>query len=251
MNIQVFGHKGVLGKKVCNAAAAAGHAVLIDSERLENVWEHNILAPVVINCAGRIKQANAPRSVFMLDNAVGPHLLAEACNGVGSRLIHVSTDCVFQGGGPHDEDGIPDANDVYARSKLAGEVVYGPHLTLRTSFVGFGTKGLLNDLLTKKSVTVSRNLLWSGHTVDVVANLLILIAEKPQIVGLLHTPGTFQNRYGLARDLKSRWDLPAKLEREDDYVADRRLISYKWHYYDLPSLPSFEIQLTAMKGPND
>ncbi len=60
-------------------------------------------AAVVINCAGLVKQREAPDSEFMRVNAYGPHRLAEVCDRASARLIHISTDCVFRGPGPHGE----------------------------------------------------------------------------------------------------------------------------------------------------
>ena len=54
-----------------------------------------------------------------------------------ARLIHISTDCVFSGRrGNYSEDDLPDAADLYGRSKLLGEVCDAPALTLRTSMIG-------------------------------------------------------------------------------------------------------------------
>ena len=83
----------------------------------------------VLNAIGLVKQLPAgqsPRSAIRL-NALFPHQLADACAGVGARLIHISTDCVFSGElpapGRYTEDDVPDGRDVYGRSKLLGEVV--------------------------------------------------------------------------------------------------------------------------------
>lgn len=249
MRLQVFGYTGMLGQAVVRAARAAGHTVLMRKTRIEMVWQHDVQAPTVLNCAGLTKQHDSTYVDFMNANAYGPYNLAEACDNVGARLIHISTDCVFEGVGPHTEKSAPDATDIYAISKRAGEVTYGPHLTLRTSFVGFGPRGLLHDLQTQSSVRVSRNLLWTGHTVDTIAQLLVSLVDRPHVVGLVHIPGTEQNRYTLACNLKTRWQLPAVLEQDDGFVADRRLTSDRWECLGLPTLPPFNEQLTTMRGP--
>lgn len=248
MKIQILGHRGMLGQQVWKEGLQQGHEIITkDVGPIETMEPPGIMCPIIINCAGVVKQRSVSKSRMVASNAVGPHRIAEMAERVGSRLIHVSTDCVFVGKGPHDEDDIPDADDLYATSKRAGEVVYGPHLTVRTSFVGFGPRGLLNDLLTQPSVTVSQNLLWSGHTASTVAKMLLLLVEHPHATGLLHMPGEFQNRYTLARDLKSVLGLRSKLIRDDGFVADRRLSSYKWTFLGLPEMPSFESQLTELK----
>lgn len=225
----------------------AGLTVVPGTGSLETVFADRIQGNVIVNCAGITKQRKVPRSTYIGANSFGPHKLAEAADERGVRLIHVSTDCVFNSGGPNYEHNTPDGADIYALSKLAGEVTYGAHLTVRTSFVGFGPRGLIHDLQTRPSVEVSNNLHWSGHTVDTVAELLIALIGRPQIAGLLHIPGTFQTRYTLARDLKARWGFSAELDRNDDFHADRRLASGKWAYYGLPTPPLFITQLETME----
>ena len=246
MKIQVFGQSGMLGSAVVKAIARRGHELESNQANLEIVWASHIHAPVVINCAGLVKQRQYNASRFMTVNAVGPHRLAEACSMVGARLIHVSTDCVFSRTGPHCEYDAPDSDDIYARSKLAGEVD-APHLTVRTSFVGFGPRGLLADLQSAGPVRASDRLLWSGHTVDAVADVLVTLAERDTVLGLLHIPGEFQTRWELCQKLVKRYDLPARLIRDDEYEADRRLISTAWDAWLLPELPSFDAQLEAME----
>lgn len=247
MLIQIAGITGTLGGAVSRAARARGYAVTA-TEDITRIEARGIVAPVVINCAGLVKHRQCPASAFMLTNAVGPHRLAEACDAVGSRLIHVSTDCVFHGTGPHCECDAPDATDVYARSKLAGEVG-SPHLTIRTSFVGFGIRGLLAELMDDQVNQASTKQLWSGHTADALAGILIDLTERDDITGLLHIPGEFQSRWELCQALIRRFHLSATTARDDDYRADRRLISDRWEALGLPELPSFAAQLEAMHVP--
>ena len=249
MNIQIAGITGMLGSAVSVAARKRGHAVTT-TEDITRVEARSIVAPVVINCAGLVKQRQYPASRFMAVNAVGPHKLAEACDAVGARLIHVSTDCVcidqIQVGPFSEHAGL----DEYARSKLAGEVTRAPHLTIRTSFVGFGIRGLIAELQSGREIRASNRLLWSGHTVDTVADVLITLAERADISGLLHIPGEFQTRWKLCQKLKARFNLPSPILRDDAFVADRRLISTRWATLGLPDLPSFATQLETMEAPH-
>ncbi len=97
-------------------------------------------ATAVVNAIGIIKQLDAARAAIpsIRVNALFPHELATACTSRDARLIHISTDCVFSGDrGVYTEDSIPDARDLYGRSKLLGEVTDAPNaITLRTSIVG-------------------------------------------------------------------------------------------------------------------
>ena len=71
-------------------------------------------------------------------NALLPHEIANICEKSGSRLIHISTDCVFDGKkGSYSESDVSNATDLYGRTKYLGEVVDRPHcVTLRTSWSG-------------------------------------------------------------------------------------------------------------------
>ena len=94
---------------------------------------------VVVNCVGAVKQAEAGQQPIpaIRINSLFPHELAAACRESSARMIHVSTDCVFSGErGRYSEQDIPDAADLYGRSKLLGEVSGAGLLTLRTSMIG-------------------------------------------------------------------------------------------------------------------
>lgn len=243
MKVQIIGAGGMLGSAVAQAARQRGLDVWDQSVDLEVVTHAHIRAGVVINCAGLVKQRKLSASRFMLVNAYGPHHLAEAAIQAGARVIQVSTDCVFQQSGPHWECSVPDAADVYARSKLAGELA-APHLTVRTSFVGPGPRGLVADLMSGQSVRASNRLLWSGHTVETVADVLLDLAARDDVTGLLHIPGDQQTRYELASALALALGAGAgAIVRDDEYRADRRLCSDRWAELGLPVLPSFADQL--------
>ncbi|NTU70900.1 MAG: SDR family oxidoreductase [Coriobacteriia bacterium] len=96
---------------------------------------------LVINAVGIVKQrAEAKAAIPSIEiNALWPHVLADACAEHGARMVHVSTDCVFSGSrGGYTEADVPDAFDLYGRSKLLGEVADRENaVTLRTSIIGW------------------------------------------------------------------------------------------------------------------
>ena len=94
---------------------------------------------VVINCIGVIKQLKESNDpiISLKVNSLFPHRLADLCMAAGTRLFHISTDCVFSGRkGNYTEDDVLDAQDLYGRTKLLGEVDGPGCLTIRTSIVG-------------------------------------------------------------------------------------------------------------------
>jgi dTDP-4-dehydrorhamnose reductase len=208
-----------------------------------------VLGTVVINCAGIVKQRTEfPDSYFVMVNGYGPHRLAEACDTLGLRLISVSTDCVFAGPGPHNESDSPDGRGIYAVSKLAGEVTRAPHLTIRTSFVGAGRRGLLHDLTQKRGQTISApsRLWWTGHTAGTIARLLVALAERPDVTGLLHVPARPISRPRLVELLSERYELGITVGYNDEPADDRRLVSERWAGLGLAELPTFVEQLKEM-----
>lgn len=252
MKIQVIGSHGMLGWAVCEAVQRAGHTTHSNGVEITTVWDKQLTGEVVINCAGIVKQRTGlPASEFMRVNAYGPHRLAEACDVARVRLIHVSTDCVFNNGriGEHNEYDTPTPNDIYSMSKLAGEVTHWPHLTIRSSFVGQGKRGLLAELQGKRGQVIETgvNMLWSGHTVNTLADVLVTLAEREHN-GLLHIPGESQTRGELIRRLSQRFDLGITVNETDTITSgyDRRLSSVYWSALDLPPLPTFAEQLKAL-----
>lgn len=126
-----------------------------DRWRLEAEFER--LAPtVVVNCAAvsDVDLCEADPDLARRVNAEGPANLAAACRAVGARLVHLSTDYVFDGakGAEYVEDDLPAPLNEYGRSKLEGELAALGTLedcaVLRLSFiVGAGRETLLSRLL--------------------------------------------------------------------------------------------------------
>lgn len=251
MKIQVVGARGMLGSAVLQAVRAAGHEPI--GNFYGDITTCAVLGQVVINCAGVVKQrTELTDSYFVLVNSYGPQRLAEACDRFGARLIQVSTDCVFAGPGPHGESDTPDGRGIYAVSKLAGEVARAPHLTVRTSFVGLGKRGLLHDLLEKRGQTIaaSTNALWTGHTAPWIAKLLVhLAAERPDITGLLHVPAPEWTRPELIAAISRLFKLDLTVVETNDPAEDRRLYSERWPALSLPYIPSLLAQLQELLVP--
>ena len=93
---------------------------------------------VVINCVGITKhQHDCNTEDFVQINSLFPHLLANTCISTGARLIHISSDCVFNGTkGFYSELDETDATDIYGKSKALGEFCNEKILVLRTSTIG-------------------------------------------------------------------------------------------------------------------
>src|SRR5215468_2937943 len=126
---------------------------------------------VVVNCIGIVKQDTAAKDPIasITVNSLLPHHLARLCHQHSARLIHLGTDCVFSGRkGDYSEADIPDAGDLYGRTKLLGEVAGENCLTIRTSMIGRelkGSHGLLEWFLSQTDrVRGFKRAIFSGFT---------------------------------------------------------------------------------------
>lgn len=146
----------------------------------------------VINAVGVLNQfvdRNLPDGIYI--NSVLPHFLAKQLEDRKTKLIHISTDCVFEGTkGRYTEEDRPDATSYYGRSKALGEVVDEKNLTIRTSIIGPELKsngiGLFHWFMSQeKEVNGYEKVLWSGVTTLQLAKAIFQDATTPQ-VGLYH-----------------------------------------------------------------
>lgn len=135
MRILLIGADGQLGSDLGTALDArpavelhrATHADLEITQRASVEAAFAAHAPdLVINTAAynRVDACEDDPSPALQVNAAGPHLLAQACQRTGARLLHVSTDYVFSGESrePWAERDCPQPVNVYGVSKLAGEL---------------------------------------------------------------------------------------------------------------------------------
>jgi dTDP-4-dehydrorhamnose reductase len=210
---------------------------------------------VVINCAGIVKQQGTAQTAlsYIRVNALAPYVLADLCERQGARLIQLSTDCVFSGRvGQYAEEDIPDPVDLYDRSKLLGEVMHAPHLTIRTSFVGFDgfrDQGLsLLDWFRRQSGEIKgyTRAIWSGLTTLELSHHLLLLAHRPEVTGLLHVCGEKVSKYELlvlAREIFNKPEIV--ICPDDDYACDRSLRSSRLSKLGItvPSLRRMLIEL--------
>src|SRR5690606_13847511 len=108
-----------------------------DSTKLNSYLDSNEF-DVVINCIGMLVKASEERKdVAVLLNAHLPHMLEQKYADTNTKIIHLSTDCVFSGeNAPYKEDSWPDGPLFYDKSKALGEIHNEKDLTFRMSIIG-------------------------------------------------------------------------------------------------------------------
>ncbi|MDQ3652569.1 MAG: SDR family oxidoreductase [Acidobacteriota bacterium] len=187
---------------------------------------------VVVNSVGIVKQnaaANNPVASITV-NSLFPHRLANLCRDSGARLIHLSTDCVFSGRtGNYREDDLTDAQDLYGRTKVLGEVDYENCLTLRTSMIGRelqSSHGLIEWFLAQRGKTVRgfKRAVFSGFTTAALADVIgDIIADHPQLRGTWHVAADSINKFDLLSLVKQTYELDVQIEPDETFICDRSL----------------------------
>lgn len=132
MRVLVTGANGLLGKAVtkyfqkdCEVAAFGRQELNIaDLEAVEKAIK-NFSPTIIINCAAmaRVDACETDWASAQAANIDGPKNLAEQAKAVGAKLMHISTDYVFDGAKtlPYTINDLPNPISAYGRSKLLGE----------------------------------------------------------------------------------------------------------------------------------
>jgi dTDP-4-dehydrorhamnose reductase len=208
----------------------------VDIRRLQDVVDAVAATrpDVVVNAVGIVKQrAAAKEAIPSLEvNALFPHRLAQVCAAAGARMVHLSTDCVFSGQrGGYVETDVPDAKDLYGRSKLLGEVAEPHCLTLRTSIIGLelGRQGSLVEwfLAQRGRIKGFRRAIYTGLTTAEMARAIEHLVSGPApLSGLWHLSSDPIDKYDLLTRLARRLGrTDVEIVPDDVFVCDRSLDS--------------------------
>ena len=205
---------------------------------------------VVINCIGLVKQLqNAADPLVALPiNALLPHRLARLCRVAGSRLVHISTDCVFSGElGSYREQDQPDARDLYGMSKYIGELRDQRHaITLRTSIIGHelnSAHGLVDWFLSQNgSIRGYRKAIFSGlPTVELAHVIADRVLPDPSLWGLYHVSSEAIDKFRLLSLVRDEYQKDIEIVPDDELVIDRSLDSSRFRHvsgYVPPAWPA-------------
>lgn len=189
---------------------------------------------VLVNCVGIVKQRSEAKAAVpsITVNSLLPHWLAEQLQRWGGRVIHFSTDCVFDGRkGMYTEEDAPNAEDLYGRTKALGEVTAENALTLRTSIIGRelrGRRSLVEWFLAQREGRVRgyRRVVYSGLTTYRMAEIVeTLVREHPGVSGLYHVTSEPIAKYDLLTLANEAFGARVEIEPDDDVVLDRSMRS--------------------------
>lgn len=210
---------------------------------------------VVINAAGIVPKSPVIHDPFktLLTNSLAVKKLAQICALYNCRLIHLSSNDVFSGNiGKYSETDFVTPTDIYGMSKVLGEVTEFPHLTVRSSFIGYPDNrghGLLAWAADNKRVIGYDQVIWNGLTALELATILMeKIVPDPARTGLVHVHGETLSKYDVLVQAKAifGWDVEIVKESEvthTPHTADKTLCTG----YGIVSLKSMQQQLLEMK----
>jgi dTDP-4-dehydrorhamnose reductase len=210
MKVAIFGISGQLGSDV--AAALSSHQVIpIEHARADIRDEAAVMHAVrdaapdwVVNCAAmtHVEKSEGEALAAFAVNAGGARNVAVAAEAAGARLVHISTDYVFDGEKkvPYVENDMPHPLNIYGASKLSGEWAVrassNRHVLLRTSGIyglnacrGKGTNFVETMLKRAQSGAATRvvtdEILTPTFSVDLAHQIAVMI-EKQVPGGVYH-----------------------------------------------------------------
>jgi len=259
MRVMVLGVTGMLGNAMFRVLSESSDLAVYGTARSESSRRHfsgslssqiivgvdvenhdslvrvfSVVRPdVVVNCVGLVKQlavAGDPLQAVPI-NTLLPHRLAALCQATGARLVHISTDCVFSGAkGNYLETDFPDADDLYGRSKLLGEVDYPHAISLRTSIIGHeltGNRSLVNWFLSQQgSVKGFTRAFFSGlPTVELATVVRDIVLPRKEMHGLYHVSAKPINKFDLLQLVAKIFEKNIEIIPSDNLVIDRTLNS--------------------------
>jgi len=206
MDILILGSQGMAGHTIAKylkqkninvvCAARNNEKYVIDVENKSSIREILSLKnfDYIINCIGLlVKDSNETPDRAALVNSWFPHYLEFLLKDTSTKLIHLSTDCVFNGSkGNYVEEDIHDEMNFYGRSKSFGEVNNKKDITFRMSIIGPEIKsngtGLLHWILNNKATDLPgwENVWWNGITTLQLAKCIELYMKSPTFSGVYH-----------------------------------------------------------------
>jgi dTDP-4-dehydrorhamnose reductase len=207
----------------------------------------------VINCIGLLNQfAEQNKAMAVLLNGYLPHYLAEITAGTKTRVVHMSTDCVFAGNdGPYYEDTLPNGATFYDRSKAMGEINNDKDITLRNSIIGPDIKasgiGLFNWFMKQEGeVGGYTGAIWTGVTTYTLAKAMEA-ALKQNLTGLYNLVNNESiNKYDLLGLFNKYFrNNEIQITPNDKLQLDKTLIHKRNDFAFI--VPSYEQQIKEMR----
>ena len=223
----------------------------------------------VINCIGVIKpRINESDSESIVNaqtiNSFLPLNIAKSANELNFKYLQIGTDCVFNGTrGMYDEESNTDAEDVYGKTKIAGEISADNKTVIRSSIigpeVGIGSS-LLNWFYHEHSNEINgyNNHLWNGVTTLNFANVINGMIENNYDAGLIQhlIPSDIVTKYELLHLFANYFNKEISINKsEADTVINRTLSTLDpkqnkalWNFGGYSEIPTVEENIKELSN---
>lgn len=199
MKVLITGKGGQLAWELAQLAPEEYEVISVDvaelditNEKLVSDFISEKKPDLVINAAAYTAVDEAEKDIdrAYAVNELGVKYVAQTCKKIGARILHISTDFIFDGTStsPYQIDAKPQPLNVYGASKLAGDIE-------------------LNKILPEASVIVRTAWVYSIHGNNFVKSMLRLMQEKAQLDIIYDQVGTPTWAKGLAQWL---WIIASK-----------------------------------------
>jgi len=225
-----------------------------DINIIKNIIVNNEL-DIIINCIGLlVNECELNIDKALVINCFFPHCLENITKNLKTKIIHLSTDCVFSGKeGDYYEHDIPDETNNYGQCKTLGEINNNKDLTLRMSIIGDELKtngsGLFEWFLRQnEAIKGYCNCYWSGITTLELAKQIKKIIDLPiSLTGLYHLAPDFSiNKFELLKLIAEVFNKDIDIFPDSSVRKNKVLINTrKKDYY--PNIPGYRIQLQQLK----
>lgn len=224
----------------------------LDSAALKDIISKE-KSDVIINCIGILNknaEDNPAEAIFL--NSFLPHYLVKLTEDTSTKIIHMSTDCVFAGNtGPYSEDSFPDGRSVYDRTKALGELNDAKNLTFRNSIIGPDVKatgiGLFNWFMKQKGhIKGYTKAIWTGVTTLTLAKAMERAIED-NLTGLYNLVNNVSiSKYDLLKLFNKYFrDNKLVIEPSGDVCLDKTLLCTRTDFSY--AVPSYEEMVSEMK----
>lgn len=262
MRVTVIGSRGMAGHVIVKYLEQQGHAITavdrsvldIEHDNVDQFFE-TLDADFVVNAIGLLVKdcIDRPDRAIAI-NAWWPQYCTHKLKDTDTRLIHLSTDCVFDGqrGNYFEADKHTETN-AYGRSKSFGEVNNSKDITFRMSIIGPELKngtGLLNWVLTNKDNELPGwdNAWWNGITTLQLAKCIDQYINNPVISGVYHLVNNDVqiNKYDLLCKINEVYGLGKKIVRTQGPKTVNKILVDTRDAIDF-AIPDYNTQLQQLK----
>lgn len=269
MKIIVLGSRGMAGHVVTRYLREQRHEVLavarsgsdfdLDIEKTEDVRRffdhHPFRADFVVNCIGLLVRdsINRPDRAAVI-NSWFPHYVEHRLRDTPTRLVHLSTDCVFDGTrGYYQETETPTEVNAYGASKALGEVRNNKDITMRMSIIGPEIKngtGLLHWVTANQDQELPGwdNAWWNGITTLQLAKCIDRYINDPRPVGVRHVVNNKVkiNKYDLLRKINEVYGLGKTIHQTQGPKTVNKVLLDTQEDYDW-AIPDYDTQLKQLR----